>query len=225
MNKLIIAALLLSVTTTGNAGFRMFVPGQKEPAISAQDAASVSYAATSRPQGSMLEFDQGEYAVEFTHNQGVQAAVRIFDYMGKEVGTVQSEPSEDVGVGNIIIPEKGWYTVYAKDCFNLKIYKGRVSQHKQNNQAPIHLNGKGQRVLGPYKLNKGYFSFQYSHTGDHNFMLRAVLNGTKKKGLVNEIGKVNGEVGLLLEDDTQCFFEIEADGDWFISISPRNTWK
>lgn len=227
MNKLILAALLLSVSATVHAGFTMYVPGQKAPAMSTSDEKySVPTTRPSDPNGSMIELESGQYAVEFTHEEGVQAAVRIFDYLGQEVGIVQSEPSADGGAGNIFIPAKGWYTVYAIGCYHTKIYKGHVSEYRsKKSQEPIHLDGKGQRVLGPYRLSKGYYSFHYEHTGEHNFILHAVLDGTKQKGLVNEIGKVNGEVGLLLPNDAQCFFEIIADGDWFITISPRNTLK
>lgn len=89
--------------------------------------------------------------------------------------------------------------------------------------SPVSLTGHGSSVKCGVFLPNGYYKISYYHSGEHNFAVKAVVPATKhQRLLVNEIGFKMDETGWMVRDNSDCCFEVDADGDWRLNIFRQN---
>lgn len=83
---------------------------------------------------------------------------------------------------------------------------------------PVLLSGTGQRVtdliVPPAAINR----VEAQHNGQRNFQVTAYDATGERTLLVNEIGGYSG--GVLLVASSEVFFEVNADGNWSLSVQP-----
>jgi hypothetical protein len=86
----------------------------------------------------------------------------------------------------------------------------------------VTLTGEGTDVVElPKAVSAGFI--KVSHTGESNFIVHSLKSGlATHEYLINEIGTYEGSVvfGLGWSKSKTIGFEVEADGEWSISILP-----
>ncbi|HVX92756.1 MAG TPA: hypothetical protein VHA74_01445 [Candidatus Dojkabacteria bacterium] len=90
---------------------------------------------------------------------------------------------------------------------------------------PISLSGSGDSVTKKLKLIDGYALLKIKHTGKSNFALYSHSTGDDRNELlVNEIGIYSGTRFIKVNEGEKYFFEVNADGNWSITITqPTST--
>ena len=78
--------------------------------------------------------------------------------------------------------------------------------------------GYGDDVLSGISVGDGIYRVHFTHTGRHNFVVKAYDTTNDYELLINEIGKYDGYVLLLGKGPFA--FEITADGSWTYTIEP-----
>jgi hypothetical protein len=88
--------------------------------------------------------------------------------------------------------------------------------------APLSFSGVGERVTQLFSLQGGFVTFEASHNGNSNFIVRLRnAQGQLEELIVNEIGPYDGTRGFGLEAG-QYLLDIDADGAWEVTIrEPR----
>jgi len=87
---------------------------------------------------------------------------------------------------------------------------------------PIIITGKGSQITDIIDVPVALSIFSFTHTGRRNFIVRQYTTDyTEVRGglLANEIGDSTGSTTLNAEDG-QVVFDVSADGDWTLTISP-----
>jgi hypothetical protein len=88
----------------------------------------------------------------------------------------------------------------------------------------VTLNGQGTDVVELSKSVTAGF-LKVTHDGESNFIVRSLKSGlSTHEYLVNEIGQYEGSVvfGMGWSKSKTIGFEVEADGDWSITILPMS---
>lgn len=88
--------------------------------------------------------------------------------------------------------------------------------------VPIEYSGSGDSVISNIELSDYIYLAKISHSGNRNFIMHTYYDNDEEKGLlVNTIGDYDGTV--LLPEKLSLTFNIQADGDWNITISRIET--
>lgn len=220
---MILIAFLI-IAETAHAGFKMYTPGQKEPAMSIQESQKAEKVQSfQRDGGLLIELSPGAYSLVLTQDLGNESFANLIDNKGRIFAQVTLDKKSSTGGKTVYINQKAWYTVKAggSESANAKIYPGHFTTQNIKNSPQVTYEGTGKRIIGPFELREGYYSISYTHKGESNFVVRVIANGKLKDIVVNEIGFAYGEVGLIMDESANCFFEIDADGKWHIMASPR----
>jgi len=85
-----------------------------------------------------------------------------------------------------------------------------------NTSGPT-MQGHGDKISGLLTVPKNSV-VTATHDGKSNFQVRANYLDGKKDYLINEIGAYNGQVMLQGKSKSQMYIEVEADGNWTITI-------
>ena len=85
--------------------------------------------------------------------------------------------------------------------------------------APQNYSGHGQNVSSFVQLASGLITVRGTHTGQRNFIVHLVdLNGEVEEFIFNESGAFNGSKAFTLSNAGIYFVDVQADGDWTISV-------
>ena len=89
--------------------------------------------------------------------------------------------------------------------------------------APMIYTGRGDKVISGISLSRGAYYVEYTHNGRSNFIadLYHGADGTEWDLVANDIGVCSGRmlIGDALKGPiTNGMIEVEADGDWTITI-------
>ncbi len=80
--------------------------------------------------------------------------------------------------------------------------------------------GKGHEASNLFSLSPGLYIFRLEHTGERNFIVDLVdERGRPIENLVNEIGPFSGSKAIQIQRAGKYLLNIDADGDWSISVS------
>ena len=171
--------------------------------------------------GALVELPSGTYSLVLTQEKGSESFAKLISNKGVVLEHITIDKNSEKTGKTVHIGGKSWYTIQAggSPSAKVKIVKGRYSDISESNQRPIIVDGVGSRILGPFRLDKGYYGVSYTHKGESNFIIKVVASSELKDVLVNEIGFTYGEVGLIMDEAADCFFEITADGSWNLSTS------
>ena len=97
--------------------------------------------------------------------------------------------------------------------------KGEI--HIRISGSKIKIWGEGQQASKPFKLRKGFYTFNFKHRGDGHFSIWLMGAGGKKDLITNKIGRFSGSKGVSVKK-YKYFLNIKADLDakWSITIEP-----
>jgi hypothetical protein len=82
---------------------------------------------------------------------------------------------------------------------------------------PIVIEGSGQKVTDPVFVPFPLARVMFAHDGTSTFIVKA-YQGDDEQYLTNAIGRYVGT--RLIKGEVDTFFEVNADGGWFIRIQP-----
>jgi hypothetical protein len=86
-------------------------------------------------------------------------------------------------------------------------------------EAPTELSGSGRDVRLFVLLPDGLRRITMNHDGSSNFAIWVYNSDASGRSLiVNEIGAYSGSTGLDVDGDIYAVFDIEADGNWSITV-------
>jgi hypothetical protein len=83
---------------------------------------------------------------------------------------------------------------------------------------PVVLKGHGKVVTDAFTPPALVNRVTFEHTGQRNFIVQSYTKDGKQDYLVNKIGPYRGQRPLF--GDQEVYFEINADGDWTVTIEP-----
>ena len=82
-----------------------------------------------------------------------------------------------------------------------------------------NFHGKGQAATQLFSMQSGLKTIKMTHDGTSNFIVHILdSNGNVVDDIVNEIGKFNGSKAEGIQNDGIYLFDVQADGNWTISI-------
>ena len=95
--------------------------------------------------------------------------------------------------------------------------KGEI--HIRISGSKIKIWGEGQQASKPFKLKKGFYTFNFKHRGDKHFSIWLMGTGGKKNLITNKIGRFSGSKGVSVKKN-KYFLNIKAnlDAKWSITI-------
>lgn len=80
--------------------------------------------------------------------------------------------------------------------------------------------GTGHQASELFSLSTGLYIFRLEHTGDRNFIVHLMdERGRSVETLVNQIGRYSGSKAVQIRGADKYLLNIDADGDWSISVS------
>lgn len=87
------------------------------------------------------------------------------------------------------------------------------------------LSGKGRQASEKFQLEPGLSTFEISHDGDSNFVVRLLdENGKEVDTLFNHIGPLRAKRGFEIRRAGQHLLDIVSNGNWSVDIDqPRPT--
>ncbi|MCK4222094.1 MAG: PKD domain-containing protein, partial [Dehalococcoidia bacterium] len=89
--------------------------------------------------------------------------------------------------------------------------------------GPVTFTGHGQHISPLFTLSRGLATFHMEHTGSSNFIiLLRDDQGNWVELLVNEIGSFDGTKAIGIESTGSYLLDIQADGDWTVTIDQPN---
>jgi len=94
-------------------------------------------------------------------------------------------------------------------------YNNSIQESLDN---PIIIEGKGKTATDTFLLNHPINVAKITHTGSSNIQIKIFDSNDKSDLLVNEIGNYEGLLPILGAGD--YLFDINADGNWKIEITP-----
>jgi hypothetical protein len=81
------------------------------------------------------------------------------------------------------------------------------------------LTGRGSQAV-PLALRAGLTTMRFTHSGQRNFIVNLLDQDARPVDLlVNRIGSYDGTTALRIPADGQYTFNVQADGDWKISLT------
>ncbi len=84
----------------------------------------------------------------------------------------------------------------------------------------LSFSGVGHRATGLFSLSSGLYVFRLHHSGESNFIVRLVSGtGRTTDHLANQIGDFDGSKAVRIERSGKYLLNIDADGEWFISVA------
>ncbi len=91
----------------------------------------------------------------------------------------------------------------------------------EGNEIVAQFQGYGDDVIDEVTVGDGVYVAHLTHSGTSNFIVKEYDGEGKRHGIVNEIGYYDGIV--ILENDGPYMFNIQADGNWTVSIEKLGT--
>lgn len=88
---------------------------------------------------------------------------------------------------------------------------------------PLLFTGRGKQVSPLFSLTQGLVIFRMTHNGSSNFIIVLLDDhGDWVELLVNEIGSFDGAKAVGVESTGTYLLDIQADGDWTVTIEQPN---
>ena len=81
------------------------------------------------------------------------------------------------------------------------------------------ISGRGSKTVGPIYLPKALMKFEFSYTGNSNFIIEMLdSSGNMEDVVVNEIGNTRGSKAIGIRNAANYHFNIVGDGSWQFTI-------
>lgn len=153
-----------------------------------------------------VQVGDGLYRIRFTNDGSRNFIVRAYDADDDKDLLVNTIGSYD---GSVLLLGKAPYSFEIKSSGSWSYKIERIGDTDESS-----FSGTGDHVTDKFSASTG--SWQFTHDGSHNFIVRAVTT----KGLttvVNEIGPYDGKVRVDVPSGSGLAFVVVADGSWTAS--------
>jgi len=167
---------------------------------------------------SPIQLDEGLTIVTLTHTGSSNFAVWLLDSNGENVDLLVNEIGSFDGSTALGIEVAGAYAldITADGAWTIKIEQLKPTSAPG---VPRTFTGTGPKVSSLFWLDKTLTTFEMSHDGSSNFAVWLLdSNGENVDLLVNEIGSFDGSTAIGVPAAGVYILDIEADGDWTISV-------
>lgn len=163
-----------------------------------------------------FQFQQGLTIFKFTHSGSLNFIVHLvdrnsqIDYLVNAIGSFDGSKAQGIKIAGsyyLDIQSDGKWTI--------------TIQQPRPTTAPYTttLHGKGQAATQLFSMQSGLKTITMTHDGTSNFtVLLLDREGNVVEYMVNEIGKFNGSKAEAIQNDGIYLFDVQADGNWTISI-------
>jgi len=165
----------------------------------------------------IFRFQQGLAIFTFTHDGKADFMVSLRNTKGHIIYDLANATGSFDGSTAESIPNAGVYTVY---FFTDGKWTATIEQPRPTT-APYttSFHGKGQAATSLFRMNSGFKTIHMTYEGTSNLNVRLLdSNGNVVASLVSEIGTFHGSKVEDIHNDGIYLFDVEADGNWAISI-------
>jgi hypothetical protein len=179
--------------------------------------APISLSGVGQQASHKFQLQQGLAIFKLTHNGSANFIVQLLDSNGKTIDYVVNEIGSFDGSKAEGIQNAGTYILDIQADGNWTV----TIQQPRPTTAPstTSFRGKGQVATQLFRMRSGLKTIKMTHDGTANFIVQILdNNGNAVDYIVNEIGKFNGSKAEGIQNDGIYLFDIQADGNWTISI-------
>lgn len=166
----------------------------------------------------LFELKAGLVMFNSTHSGDENFITHLLDSDGETVEYVTNEIGDYSGTSVGSIPEDGMYllNVDADGDWTIEVSQPRPAD---GDDLPFTATGTVDDVVGPIYVTSGLHTFDMSHEGDSNFIVRLLnLDGEVAEYLANEIGEVDMTQATGIDETGVYYLEVIADSDWEVTI-------
>ena len=179
--------------------------------------APISLSGIGQQASQKFQLQEGLAIFKLTLNATSFFMVNLLDSNGKIVGNLVNGVGSFDGSTALGIQSAGTYllNIQADGKWTVTIQQPRPTT------APYttSFSGKGHTATQLFSMQSGLKIIKMTHDGRLNFIVRILdSNGNLISILVNVIGKFDGNTAVGIQADGIYLFDVQADGNWTISI-------
>ncbi len=179
--------------------------------------APVALSGVGQQASNKFQLQEGLAIFKLTHTGSANFIVHLLDSNGQYVDDLVNEIGTFDGCKAEGIKNAGTYVldIQAEGKWTVTILQPRQTT------APYttSFSGKGQQATKLFSMKSGLKTKKLTHTGSANFIVHLLdSNGQYVDDLVNEIGTFHGSKAEGIQDDGIYLFDIQADGNWTITL-------
>jgi len=164
-----------------------------------------------------IPLSEGSLIFTLQHTGDANFIVWLLNCDGDRLELIVNEIGIYSGSRAIQIPISGDYylEIHADGMWSVKISQPLISQTEDFSQ----ISGSGPMGTSLYYFDRGLAKFEMKFSGDGNFIVWLLDEyGNKVELLANEIGSFSGSTGAKIPSDGRYMLDIQADGNWAISL-------
>ncbi|MGB9927621.1 MAG: YncE family protein [Methanosarcina sp.] len=228
------------IFASGKSRDLVFVPAPVQEALKkVSDSSQGSGNITSNPEGNTIQTNnnsielsgqgtkatstfklkEGLYKFNMQHDGSSNFIVWLIDgKSGKEIELLANEIGSFNGSHAVGIESDGDYVLNINADGNWKVTTEQPTQAAIQS-IPLTLQGNGHKASQIFYLEPGMKRFEMKHAGSSNFIIWLMDDQGNEIDLVaNEVGNFNGSKAVSITQSGNYLLNIDADGNWEVSI-------